>query len=283
MNNFDYSDMALSVKASFYGKEAMVYVEGEDDVTFWRYYFDAKKFEIQSKGGKEELKKYIMKIQNGISCFIVACDSDYSNYIKEFEHPLIVKTIGYSIENTMYCPLNINELISIRARINAENNFVAEIEDILKNFFEKLKPLFVYDIINSKKKKGIDILSRTCNRFLKSNDSVEVDTDKVLKHIIDMKDNTDEITDEEISEVLKLISDDKRKFWLIPRGHFLTNEVINIVNSVIKRTTDSYRNINIETLYAETFKCAEKCRKGCTERKLLKKRISSAINALKKH
>lgn len=277
MNNFDYSNNALSAKADFYGKRAMVYVEGKDDVIFWREYFDFSKYKIESVDGKEELRKYIRRIQNGACGFIIACDSDYSNYIDEFEHPLIVKTIGYSIENTIYCPKNINNMIRKRARKDEDYDVTGEIEDLLRKFFVKLKRLFACDILNIKKRHSIDVLGDSCVRFLVNNRSVSVDAAKVNECIEKIK-----FTNAEIDEVEKIIDADERNVWLIPRGHFLTSEIINIIKYFIKKSTDLKDRIDKTSLYAETIECPHICRKNCNDRKMLQKRVSSAIIALDK-
>ena len=54
-----YSLDALRVKALFYNKKAMVYVEGPEDINFWDPYFDRDVFEIESVNGCENLKPYI--------------------------------------------------------------------------------------------------------------------------------------------------------------------------------------------------------------------------------
>lgn len=46
-NTLVYSESALRVKAAFYNKKAMVYVEGTDDIIFWEQ-FSKKKVHIKS-------------------------------------------------------------------------------------------------------------------------------------------------------------------------------------------------------------------------------------------
>ena len=53
-----YSLDALRVKALFYNKKAMVYVEGPEDINFWDPYFDSDVFEIESVNGCQNLKPH---------------------------------------------------------------------------------------------------------------------------------------------------------------------------------------------------------------------------------
>lgn len=55
----------MDVKAQFYNKRAIVYVEGVDDVPFWGEYFDSADYEVQEVGGCENLMQYIAKNEMG--------------------------------------------------------------------------------------------------------------------------------------------------------------------------------------------------------------------------
>lgn len=119
------------------------------------------------------------------------------------------------------------------------------------------------------------MLGDSCVRFLVNDWSVSVDVAKVNGYIEKIK-----FVNAEINDVEKAIDTDERNVWLIPRGHFLTGEIINIIKYFIKKSTDLKDSIDKKSLYAETVECPHICRKNCNERKLLQKRISSAINAL---
>ena len=69
-NDLLYSKNALDVKAQFYNKRAIVYVEGVDDVPFWGEYFDSADYEVQEVGGCENLMQYIAKIRDGVTSFM---------------------------------------------------------------------------------------------------------------------------------------------------------------------------------------------------------------------
>ena len=58
-NELRYSQAGLKVKARFYNRKAMVYVEGPEDLNFWSPYFDNSIFKIESVGGCKNLASYI--------------------------------------------------------------------------------------------------------------------------------------------------------------------------------------------------------------------------------
>lgn len=74
----------ISVLNQFNETSVMLYVEGDDDIPFWKHLFKkyAPKYfcEIEQTHGKEGLEQYKKEeIKNGtLHNVMVACDSDYS-------------------------------------------------------------------------------------------------------------------------------------------------------------------------------------------------------------
>ena len=113
-NKLTHSDDAISVTHKFYNKQYMVYVEGDDDVSFWDSVFSkvaSGKYEIESLNGiSGEMQTYIKKVTDGaIFNVIIACDKDYTSYLESdpYDNQYIVTTYGHSIENTMFCDIDI--------------------------------------------------------------------------------------------------------------------------------------------------------------------------------
>uniref|UniRef100_UPI000A82428C DUF4435 domain-containing protein n=1 Tax=Vibrio campbellii TaxID=680 RepID=UPI000A82428C len=80
MTEFSYSVDAEDVMSSFYGVDAILYVEGEDDIPFWDAIFSNLSdlsLEIKEVGGCDELEPYITKICNGELTDLVAMDRDF--------------------------------------------------------------------------------------------------------------------------------------------------------------------------------------------------------------
>ena len=106
MGRIEYSVEAEEAKRLFYNKDYTVFVEGADDVIFWSKLFELAELDshIEDVGGKDRLKTKIYDILDSGASFIVCCDSDHSDFDDErIEHQQIIRTYGYSIENSMYC------------------------------------------------------------------------------------------------------------------------------------------------------------------------------------
>src|SRR5690606_8149320 len=131
-------------KGLFYNKSLTVYVEGTDDVLFWDYLFKVAEVNayIEDVGGDQEIKKYIESILNEDAGFIVACDNDHNDFIDEIiVHPRIIRTYGYSIENSMYNYDKIEEIISklSRQKVDLKGIIEAWAEEFSNQVYELLK------------------------------------------------------------------------------------------------------------------------------------------------
>jgi hypothetical protein len=105
MNDLEYALEALEIKGLFYNKKITVYVEGKDDPLFWDNLFNIAEIEahIEDVGGSLELDKYIAKIIDSNAEFYVATDNDHNDFLENIAtHPKVIRTYGYSIENSMY-------------------------------------------------------------------------------------------------------------------------------------------------------------------------------------
>lgn len=150
MDNLDYSKEALEAKGLFYGKQLTVYVEGQDDILFWTYLFDIANIDayIEEVGGANEIEKYISEILDNDAGFFVACDSDHSDFMdKPIIHNRIIKSYGYSIENSMYNFASIGSIVSKLGRKQIDVFEIVEkwAHDFCNNIFD----LIIYDIARS--------------------------------------------------------------------------------------------------------------------------------------
>lgn len=141
MDELAYSSEALNVLDEFYEVSVMVYVEGVDDEIFWNKIigtFYNEKFQVESLGGKEEVKKAFEALQEDDSLsYFVASDCDYSYFNNEIiENDKILLTYGYSIENTLIQKDSIMQLllnVGTNDKQKAENEF-----GVLENSINKL-------------------------------------------------------------------------------------------------------------------------------------------------
>lgn len=255
MDSLDYSTEALSAKSLFYNKSFIVYVEGKEDRHFWKYLFELAEtnVKIEDVGGLKEIEKYIKKIVEEEADFIVACDSDHSDFYQtKIIHPKVINTYGYSIENSLYNPLEIQKVIQKLSKTDVD--VMTIINDWMKDFSKKIEELLVYDIANARFDKGIGVLPSNCTQFLNSKQSYSLSLQKVKEHIEKIKDN---FTEEEINDVKILIDKTPKNLWFHLRGHFLTIGVTNLIKSLVKDLDGSSPTFTSDVLYAFTIDCRE--------------------------
>jgi hypothetical protein len=255
MDSLDYSNEALATKGLFYNKTYTVYVEGKDDRHFWKYLFELadKNVHIEDVGGINEIEKYIKKIIDEDSDFIVACDSDYSDfYQNKIAHPNVINTYGYSIENSLYNPLELEKVIHKLSRTNV--SVIEIINNWIEEFSQKIEELLVYDIANARFDKGIAVLPNNCTQFLNSKLSHKISLQKVNSHIDKIKNR---FTKDEITEVKKLIQKSPKNLWFHLRGHFLTIGVTNLIKTLVKDLDGTAPTFSNDVLYAFTIDCRE--------------------------
>jgi hypothetical protein len=256
MASIEYSNEALSAKGLFYNKEITVYVEGKDDPLFWDNLFNIAEISayIEDVGGKEELKKYFDKILNEDADFYIATDNDNSEFMVDFvEHPRIIKTYGYSIENSMYySPNHIEKTISnfCRKKLDISDDF----NNWLNDFSEKVYDLIVYDIANNRFGKGISIFGDNCCRFLTNNNSHSVCENKLQEFIENIQES---FTEDEINEVKYLINQSEKEIWFMIKGHFITHALINLIKHSVKKHSGDSKSMTTDFLYSITVDCTE--------------------------
>lgn len=256
MAELEYSNEALAAKGLFYNKIITVYVEGKDDPLFWDNLFSIAEIEahIEDVGGKVELQKYIDKIISEDADFFIATDNDNSEFMNEtIQHPNIIRSYGYSIENSMYYNhLPIEKTISsfCRKKLDISEEFDAWINDFSRSVYY----LIVYDIANNRFKKGISIFGDNCYRFLKNQDSFKVCTKKTNEFINSIK---TQFTEQEINEVEELIRNSEKDLWFLIKGHFITHSLINLIKHTVRKHTGTSKSMTPDFLYTISIDCKE--------------------------
>tara|TARA_R100000789_G_C3008575_1_gene150703 strand:+ start:655 stop:1491 length:837 start_codon:yes stop_codon:yes gene_type:complete len=256
MNDLEYSKEAREVKGLFYNKEFTVYVEGKDDPLFWSNIFDLAEIEayIEDVGGKNELEKYYDQVINDNAEFLIATDNDNSEFmIDTFSHPNIIRSYGYSIENSMYYfKQPIEKTVSNFCRKTLDIS--VEFQNWLETFSTNVYDLIIYDIANNRYSKGISIFGDNCYRFLKNQKSHEICSTRITEFIDSVKEN---FTDEEISKVKELVNQSEKELWFLIKGHFITHSLINLIKHVVKGKVGSSPSMTPDFLYSITVDCKE--------------------------
>lgn len=248
MANLTYSDDALNVRNSFFGVKSIIYVEGDDDVLFWGHIFSKvtnEKFEIEPVGGALALDEYIERISDGRLQGIAARDADFLPLLnRSCQHPRVVYTFGYSIENSLYTATTLAQLVqswckSLKVTIN-------ECQEWLDDLGSKMTPLVHLDFANAISGGGISVMHGNCSCYMTNRHSATACSKKIHEAV---QTKRTEIPSEAEREAAKKIGANPHETLRHLRGHFLASAVhkyiVQRATSLGKKTT-----ISAESLYA---------------------------------
>lgn len=287
-NNLLHGSKANSVLHKFYRTNFVVYVEGRDDIPFWRHrialtcehsnftVLSVKEASDKKASGKNEIKKLIEQITNENANFIVATDRDYSAYTGDLINASkVIYTYGYSIENTMFCPCVLNKMLQLRLRDYALDMTV-EIKKWYTENINKLRSMIAIDILNQLQNKSISIFDKNLHPFMQNqNGDISLNEQLIRKKYDELKKNFDE---KDIEEITKLLSKEPQNLYLIIRGHLLTGLVRKKMLRIIQKNNGN-EELSNNAMYENTFdKCDFSC--NCPSTQYLKTKIQQAIASL---
>jgi hypothetical protein len=235
MPKLSYSNDAENILNKFYGVDTIVYVEGADDIPFWEFIFN--KFadysvEINDVGGLHEVEKYITKIEAGEITAVVACDADFSYTGRFSRNPNVLRSYGYSIENSMICHKTLKKVIRSIGRIpmrNIDDNNISHWFETLAN---STKNLVIQDIANHIMDEGKSVAGDNCTRFMKSSKSPEICSRKIEQHLAVIDLNMSKKLE---NKIINTIEKSERTEADFLRGHFLFSASLKYVISEIKK------------------------------------------------
>jgi hypothetical protein len=252
MANLQYSSAAINVRNRFYNAEKMVYVEGDDDVPFWEFMFDKMtniNVKVQSVGGKLELEKYANNIFSGELESIVAMDSDFSLFDSLDQHPNILVTCGYSIENTMISAATLWQVICSIGKLSRNDFTIEECGKWLSDLNDKSESLVTHDIQNHILKTGHCLSLDNCTRYMKGKRKPILCSHKIEKHIIELGIEIDGSCSQRIEEQFK--KHPSGVMGLL-RGHFLFSAALTYVSHKIVGIRGK-SNISNEAMFGSTL------------------------------
>lgn len=229
MSDFEYSADALNARNAFLGVDAIIYVEGDDDVPFWYEIFSKVSgfsFEIEPRGGSNELDKYICLIENGDINAIAARDADYLPFMGRVSgSKKVVYTLGYSIENTLYISSSVHALAKQWCKAPTLPSSVCT--DWLLDFSLKIAPLVAQDIANAKAATGLHVLHDNCSQFMSSKMSCFPCAQKVQAKLTEMQPLLPADT---LNEATAAVGESPEKIIQTIRGHFLASAVARFIS-----------------------------------------------------
>lgn len=231
MDELAYSSDALNVLDEFYEVSVMVYVEGVDDEIFWNKIIRAfynEEFQVESLGGKEEVKKAFEALQvDDTLSYFVASDADYSYFNNEIiESDRILLTYGYSIENTLIQKDSIMQLllnVGTHNKQKAENEF-----SVLEGSIDKLinyslaKDIYCYS-------QGIkSLIGNNVDKFIPDK-SISKQYDINEEVIVNFTQSID-IDNEYVLEVNSKLQSSRYEAIDIINGHFLVSMLLKFIS-----------------------------------------------------
>lgn len=256
MPDFDYSIDAKNVLNKFYNAEKMVYVEGEDDIPFWELIFNkiaGYKVEVEAVGGKPELMKIAKTILTDNAEYLVAMDSDFDIFKDSFNHINIIRTPGYSIENTLVTSASLAKFIKNLARVPSKDVPWSRCSDWLDKVNEMIKQLVILDVANELGGYGVKLALENSDRFMVSNNSCELCSEKIGKFIDSLQ---LDVPEEVASKVDNVISDLGLSYLDIIRGHFLFSAALNFIRSKVREIGKNI-TISMDATYANMLSVFE--------------------------
>lgn len=236
MPDFSYSTEALNCLKKFTKSNLTVFVEDDPDIAFWKDLFDiinVLQVDFKPVGGKNNLNPYIKKIINEDAKIHIAMDNDHSPFTNEINsHKRIIKTYGYSIENTQYCPIIIDNIIN-KCITNPPRNLIKDIKNWYEIEIKKLIPLLIFDITNSIEKKGIKCLPDSCDSLIAKNIKKPSFSKNKIKEQIQKFQK--KFQKNELNKSRTLVLKDKREYRFLIKGHFLTRFVQKYIIYIINQ------------------------------------------------
>lgn len=242
MAQLEYSIDAVNVLNKFYRAEALVYVEGDDDIPFWTAVFSAAKgvsVAVECAGGVEEAEKFIRRIEEEDAKIIVARDSDYSLYSgRRSVSKRVVYTLGYSIENSLYTQSVIKRIAQILHRKAAPSD--EDVASWLRSFVESLHRVVINDLAVALDGLGVVALSDNCESFMVNNSSPFTSQTKISARLAKIE---AKVSQEARDRAEAALGDNGGYHGLVLRGHVLASAVLRFVRE------HSGRKVSHDTLY----------------------------------
>ena len=217
----------------FRKNEYLVYVEGKDDINFWRIFFpdeiDGFKCKIKPVGGDKEIEKYLNLRMNHDGRFAVAFDSNYKSFSNSmYDHPRVIETINHSIENVMITSNTLSEIILVKS--HQESYDVSNVERWLDHFNRSMYDLMIADYIIQIDNLGKPCLRDNCFRFLENQKTKQpiFDIEKIYEFIQKL-----ELSEDNFNYYKERLTQYKPNQYI--QGHFLFSASLCFVNHEVNR------------------------------------------------
>lgn len=166
MRKIERSDLLSHLNSSYIeawsamstSPRTLVYVEGWDDVAFWRSVFDdfegdgPRKFEVMTPARSDMAKgkKVVLGFADRAGKGLILCvDSDFDYLFDQAtaqsrtvnNHPFVVQTYTYAIENLLCLPASLG---SVAAKVTKNDLPIFDFEEFFARYSQVIYPLFLW-------------------------------------------------------------------------------------------------------------------------------------------
>lgn len=278
MSSLDYSPDAENVLSFFYRCDVVLYVEGDDDIPFWKVVFDELSdvsVEVLPMYGAPEVDKKIKEILNSDLKVLAARDSDFIRASgQNVQDPRILYTHGYSIENCLYNVESVFEISFVWCREMRATQ--ADCERWFDDVFQTVEQLVLYDYANHIYQRGVAVVPDNCTKFMVSAKSPDFDLQKLQAHVAKV---AKLFSEEELSEAGKKIAESNVSTRNLIRGHFLESLVQKYV-SKNAGASNAKKSVSFDALYASAVGCLKSSIRRRPESEFYQQAVNEAIGAL---
>jgi hypothetical protein len=180
-----YSPAALDVLKEFYRVKWVVYVEGPDDIAFWRVVLDLgglTNYELKYAGGRDALDRYQEALLEDSADIVIARDTDFDDLLSlTIDHPRILFTWGYSIENSLFEASRLAKALT--GLMRTMEDIEPEVKEWMSEMEATFRPLASADLANRIADGGIDLQLENSARFMDDRLRHRPSASKVAAHL----------------------------------------------------------------------------------------------------
>lgn len=278
MNKLERQNLVSHISSDYFeafgaisGKSrTLVYVEGWDDIAFWRSVFDdfeqdsVRQFEIMTpvRSDMAKGKKVVLQFADRAGQGLILCvDSDFDYLFDQLTYqsrtvnnnPYVVQTYTYSIENLLCLPTS---LPSIVAKITKNDSNIFDFEEFFRRYSETIYPVFLWYVFASRIDKP-NIFTLTEFRNVVRINYIHIDENgertiewlekQVTYRLNQLKKKHPEYRSE-VAQFEKVIIErgvKKHETHLYMQGHTLLD---NVVKTVVQAVCNELRNITVDRI-----------------------------------
>lgn len=228
MAKLEYSRGALDTLTLFHKRRWIVFVEGQDDVSFWREVFriasEADAF-FKVAGGKDAIERLQVAAVDGAD-IVVARDADWLHATgSALTHERVLHTVGYSIENTLCSTRAISEALELYGAAN--DDLSPQVESWMTQFETGIRELVVLDLAIHIADAGVSVPLANALRLLDARRRDHVSSAAVEREAKKLRSSVDHSV--RAAAETKLL-ESRHRLWYHIRGHCVASAVLHFLS-----------------------------------------------------